>query len=170
VRAGLRAKTKERIEIMKRLHVHVAVANLEASVGFYSALFGSQPTKQKADYAKWMLDDPRVNFAISARGAKPGLDHLGIQTESPEELNALREQVKRAEFGVTDEGETMCCYAQSDKTWIQDPTGIAWEAYHTMADAELFNHGQPTTSACCAPKSAAPLQDVSSCGPKSGCC
>jgi predicted enzyme related to lactoylglutathione lyase len=142
----------ERKEIMKRLHIHVAVENLESSIGFYSALFGSQPTKRKSDYAKWMLDDPRVNFAISARGAKPGVDHLGIQTESPEELELLRDQVKRAGLAVVQEGETTCCYANSDKSWVQDPSGIAWEAYHTMADAELFNHGKPTTGACCAPK------------------
>jgi catechol 2,3-dioxygenase-like lactoylglutathione lyase family enzyme len=156
---------------MKRLHVHVAVENLDASIGFYSALFGSQPTKRKPDYAKWMLDDPRVNFAISARGAKPGLDHLGIQAENPEELQGLREQVNRAGLAVTQEGETTCCYAQSDKSWVQDPSGIAWEAYHTMADAELFNHGQPTASACCAPPStAASNQAATTCGPKSGCC
>ena len=155
---------------MKRLHVHVAVKNLEASIGFYSALFGSQPTKRKDDYAKWMLDDPRVNFAISARGAKPGLDHLGIQAESPEELKLLREQVQRAGLATSDEGETTCCYAHSDKSWVQDPSGIAWEAYHTMADAELFNHGQAVTSACCTPKGSAPLETASTCGPKSGCC
>jgi catechol 2,3-dioxygenase-like lactoylglutathione lyase family enzyme len=156
---------------MKRLHVHVAVENLEASIGFYSALFGSEPTKRKSDYAKWMLDDPRVNFAISARGAKPGVDHLGIQAESPEELKDLREQVKRAGLAVADEGATTCCYAHSDKSWVQDPSGIAWEAYHTMADAELFNQGQPTASACCAPKASAAAEPVAACdSSKSGCC
>lgn len=137
---------------MKRLHIHIAVEHLQVSIAFYSALFGSQPTKQKSDYAKWMLDDPRVNFAISARGAQPGVDHFGIQTESPEELELLREQVKSAGLAVMHDGETTCCYAKSDKSWVQDPTGIAWEAYHTMADAELFNDGKPATSACCAPK------------------
>ncbi len=136
---------------MKRMHIHVAVEDLEASIGFYSALFGSDPIKRKADYAKWMLDDPRVNFAISARGATPGVDHLGIQVESPEELELLREQVKRAGVSVVQEGEATCCYAHSDKSWLQDPTGIAWETYHTMADAELFNQRQPTATACCSP-------------------
>src|SRR5262245_5290381 len=165
------ARRKQRKEPkMKRLHVHVAVDDLERSIGFYSALFGSQPTKRKADYAKWMLDDPRVNFAISARGAKPGLDHLGIQAESPDELKELREQIERAELKVTEAGETTCCYARSDKSWVQDPSGIAWEAYHTMADAELFNQGQPVASEGCAPKGSMPLEVTSSCGPKSACC
>lgn len=155
---------------MKRLHIHVAVENLGESIRFYSALFGSEPTKQKPDYAKWMLDDPRVNFAISARGAKLGLDHLGIQAESAEELAGLRERINKAGLDATEEGETTCCYAQSEKSWVQDPTGIAWEAYHTMADAELFNQGQPTENACCAPKSTLSLQQASSCDPKSECC
>jgi catechol-2,3-dioxygenase len=155
---------------MKRLHIHVAVENLDTSMGFYSALFGSQPTKRKSDYAKWMLDDPHVNFAISARGAKPGLDHLGIQAESPEELKTLREQVEQAGLAVTHAGETTCCYAQSDKSWVQDPSGIAWEAYHTMADAELFNQGQKVASGGCSPKSVIPMEPASTCGPKTGCC
>jgi catechol 2,3-dioxygenase-like lactoylglutathione lyase family enzyme len=156
-------------EKMKRLHVHIAVEDLEQSIGFYSTLFGAQPTKQKPDYAKWMLDDPRVNFAISARGAKPGLDHFGIQVDAPEELEGLREHLKRADLGMFDEGETTCCYAASDKSWVKDPSGIAWEAYHTMEDAELFS--QPKAegiSACCAPKVEA--KPAVSCAPKSGCC
>src|SRR6185436_7212807 len=104
---------------MKRLHIHIAVENLEKSIGFYSALFGASPVKQKADYAKWMLDDPRVNFAISARGAKPGLDHLGIQVDGPDELAGLRENMKRADLSLFDEGEKTCCYAKSDKSWLQ---------------------------------------------------
>jgi len=152
---------------MKRLHIHVAVDDLAKSINFYSALFGAQPTKQKPDYAKWMLDDPRVNFAISARGAKPGIDHLGIQVDAPEELAGLREQMKRADLGIFDEGATSCCYAESDKSWVQDPSGIAWEAYHTMADAELFSKPKEASGAsCCAPKA----QPVASCAPKSGCC
>lgn len=152
---------------MKRLHIHVAVDNLEKSVQFYSSLFGVQPTKLKADYAKWMVEDPRVNFAISARGAKPGIDHLGIQVEAPEELDGLREQMKRADLQLSDEGETTCCYAESDKSWVQDPSGIAWEAYHTMADAEFFNTApKATESACCVPK-AKPADNAS---PKTGCC
>lgn len=136
---------------MKRLHVHVAVEDLEKSIGFYSALFDARPTKLKPDYAKWMLEDPRINFAISARGAKPGLDHFGIQVDAPEELHDIREQLKRADLAMFDEGETTCCYASSDKSWVQDPNGIAWEAYHTMADAELFSPPVSEGAACCAP-------------------
>lgn len=153
---------------MKRLHVHIAVEDLEQSIGFYSTLFGAKPTKQKPDYAKWMLDDPRVNFAISARGAKPGLDHFGIQVDAPEELEGLREHLKRADLGLFDEGETTCCYAASDKSWVKDPSGIAWEAYHTMEDAELFSQPKEEGSACCAPKVEA--KPAASCAPKSGCC
>jgi catechol-2,3-dioxygenase len=155
---------------MKRLHIHVAVDNLETSIGFYAALFGGQPTTRKPDYAKWLLDEPRVNFAISARGVKPGLDHLGIQAENPEELQALREQMEQAGLAVSGSGKTTCCYAHSDKSWVRDPSGIAWETYHTMEDAELFNQGQPTASACCAPGSVLPLETVSACQPMSGCC
>lgn len=144
---------------MKRLHIHISVENLERSIGFYSALFGATPVKQQADYAKWMLDDPRVNFAISARGAKPGLDHLGIQADTPEELADLRENMKRADLSLFDEGETTCCYAKSDKSWLQDPSGIAWEAYHTMADVEFFHEAVPDAgSACCAPGNKAVVQ------------
>lgn len=120
---------------MKRLHLHLSVENLEKSVSFYSALFGAPPVKQKSDYAKWMLEDPRVNFAISSRSSKQGLDHLGIQVDSAEELSQLREQISQADLQTFDEGQTQCCYAKSDKSWVQDPNGIAWEAYHTMSDA-----------------------------------
>lgn len=144
---------------MKRLHIHISVENLERSIGFYSALFGVTPVKQEADYAKWMLDDPRVNFAISARGAKSGLDHLGIQVDTPEELADLRENMKRADLSLFDEGETTCCYAKSDKSWLQDPSGIAWEAYHTMADVEFFHEAVPDAgSACCAQGNKAVVQ------------
>ena len=151
---------------MKRLHIHIAVDELQKSIEFYSALFGVQPTKRKDDYAKWMLEDPRVNFAISARGAKVGLDHLGIQVDAPEELAALRRQLQQADMQILNDGETTCCYAQSDKSWVQDPSGIAWEAYHTMADVALFTRPKSTetnASACCAP-AAAGLPMVSSCG------
>lgn len=138
---------------MKRFHVHVAVDNLETSVRFYSALFGAEPAKRKPDYAKWLLDDPRLNFAISARGAKPGLDHFGFQVDSAEELEGLRDQMKQAELKLFDEGAGSCCYAASEKSWVRDPGGIAWETYHTMGDAEVFNdapkQGGP---ACCAPQ------------------
>jgi catechol-2,3-dioxygenase len=155
---------------MKFLHVHISVENLEKSVGFYSTLFGSNPTKQKADYAKWMLDNPRVNFAISTRGAKPGLDHLGIQVDEPEELEDLRKQMKRADLAVFSEGEAICCYAQSDKSWVQDPSGIAWETYHTMTDVQFYNQSASHKSAgsCCTPEMEA--KPVTTCFPKSGCC
>lgn len=152
---------------MTRLHIHVSVDNLEQSTKFYSALFGVEPTKQKPDYAKWMLDDPRINFAISARGAKAGLDHLGIQAEDESEMANLRERIKQADLSTFDEGETTCCYAKSDKTWVQDPSGIAWETYHTMGEAEFFNDAPAAEGACCVPKA---KPEASSCEPKSGCC
>ncbi len=142
---------------MKRMHIHVAVDNLGNSIAFYSGMFGTPPSVVKSDYAKWMLDDPRVNFAISARGAKPGVDHLGIQVEEAGELDAMRRQFADAKLTTFSEGETTCCYAQSDKTWLRDPSGIAWEAYQTMAEASLFNGGQSSLPqaqlpvACCAP-------------------
>lgn len=147
---------------MKRLHVHIAVDNLEQSTHFYSALFGAEPSKQKPDYAKWMLDDPRINFAISARGAKAGLEHLGIQAEDASEMAALRERIQQADMQAFDEGETSCCYAKSDKTWVQDPSGIAWETYHTMGEAEFFHNTPVTEKACCAPAAASVA--------KSNCC
>ncbi|MBH47517.1 MAG: glyoxalase/bleomycin resistance/dioxygenase family protein [Halobacteriovorax sp.] len=124
---------------MKRLHVHVGVKDLSNSVDFYSTLFGQKPTKVKEDYAKWMLDDPRINFAISTRTSTEGIDHLGIQVDEESELTQLTERLKNADLGVYGEGETTCCYAESKKAWVKDPAGIAWEAYHTMADAELFS-------------------------------
>ena len=123
---------------MKRFHVHVAVDDLDANVRFYSTVFGVAPTVAKADYAKWMLDDPRVNFAISKRGLKPGLDHLGVQVESNQELMALREQVVQAEFAVHDQRNATCCYARSDKYWTTDPQGIAWETFHTLASVPVY--------------------------------
>src|SRR5271154_4935950 len=116
---------------MKRLHVHIAVENLPQSIEFYSALFAAQPATVKTDYAKWMLDDPRVNFAISARGREPGLDHLGIQAESEAELKEVTSRLKTADMQVLDEGATTCCYAQAEKAWVVDPQGIAWETFFT---------------------------------------
>jgi catechol 2,3-dioxygenase-like lactoylglutathione lyase family enzyme len=143
---------------MKRLHVHVAVPELSPSIAFYSALFGAEPSVVKPDYAKWMLEDPRVNFAISARGAAPGVNHLGIQAESACELAGLRKRMAAADGPVIDEGETTCCYANSDKSWITDPSGVAWEAYHTMSEAAVFGAPAPAAvtetpqkpaTACC---------------------
>jgi catechol 2,3-dioxygenase-like lactoylglutathione lyase family enzyme len=123
---------------MRRFHVHVAVDDLDASIRFYSTVFGVPPTIAKPDYAKWMLDDPRVNFAISKRGLKPGLDHLGVQVESNEELVALREQVAQAEIAAFDQRDAKCCYARSDKYWTTDPQGIAWETFHTLDSVPVY--------------------------------
>jgi catechol-2,3-dioxygenase len=138
---------------MKRMHIHVSVDDLAASAAFYSQLFGTQPSVLKPDYAKWMLNDPRVNFAISQRGASPGLDHLGIQVESDEELGEIRARLEATNMAVLSETGTTCCYAKSDKHWVQDPSGIAWEAYHTLDSAPTF-HDQSellAEQACCAP-------------------
>ncbi len=137
---------------MKRFHIHVGVKDIRKSVQFYSTLFGQKPTKLKEDYAKWMLEDPRVNFAISTRTATDGVDHLGIQVENPPELEEITERLKKADLGIEDEGETTCCYATSNKAWVEDPSGIAWEAYQTMGDAEVFSQKDETEDgACCAP-------------------
>jgi catechol 2,3-dioxygenase-like lactoylglutathione lyase family enzyme len=123
---------------MKRFHLHVGVKSLEESVRFYTTLFGQGPSKLKEDYAKWMLEDPRASFAISTRVRTEGVDHLGIQVESDEELSEVIGRLKAAEVGVHDEGETTCCYAESSKAWTEDPSGLAWEAYRTMADADVY--------------------------------
>lgn len=145
---------------MKRLHVHVAVADLEKSAKFYTGLFGTEPTVQKEDYAKWMLEDPRVNFAISARGREPGLDHLGIQAEDETELKEVSSRLKAADVEVFDEGSTTCCYAKSDKAWVVDPQGIAWETFLTTGAATVYGDDNQVSSAvplhrqtaCCAPE------------------
>lgn len=137
---------------MKRMHLHVAVTNLAQSIRFYSSLFGAQPTVEKADYAKWMLDDPRVNFAISARGQHAGLDHVGIQVDSAEELHEIQSRLQQAEMEILTQTGTTCCYAKSDKHWAQDPSGIAWETYHTLDSAPTFNDQyHDSKTACCAP-------------------
>lgn len=141
---------------MKRFHIHVGVKDLHNSIQFYSTLFGQEPVKVKDDYAKWMLEDPRVNFAISTRVNAEGVDHLGIQVEEGNELLEITERLKNADLGVYGEGQTTCCYAESNKAWVKDPSGIAWEAYQTMADAEVFNErskpSEVKANACCAPK------------------
>jgi catechol-2,3-dioxygenase len=145
---------------MKRLHVHVAVGDVEQSTKFYSNLFGSAPTVQKDDYAKWMLDDPRVNFAISARGREPGLDHLGIQVENESELKEVSNRLKQADMQIFDEGAATCCYAKSEKAWVVDPQGIAWETFLTTGEATVYGDDNLISSseipmarksACCAP-------------------
>jgi predicted lactoylglutathione lyase len=126
---------------MKRLHVHVAVSDLSQSVGFYSALFATEPSVLKSDYAKWMLDDPRVNFAISTRVRKPGLDHLGIQVESREELHEVYGRLREAGGNIIEQGQTACCYAKSEKSWIDDPAGISWETFHTTGENITYGDG-----------------------------
>jgi len=143
---------------MKRLHVHVAVDDLSRSIGFYSTLFASQPSVVKDDYAKWMLDDPRVNFAISARGGRAdGVDHLGIQVETDGELRELSGRLKAAGETTRDQEATTCCYAQSNKAWVNDPSGIRWETFFTFGEATTYGEDEPAVAvapaaaACCAP-------------------
>jgi len=138
---------------MKRFHVHVSVEDLNQSIRFYSALFGTEPAVLKGDYAKWMLEDPRVNFAISQRGGNAGINHLGLQTDSDEELEVLHGQLQRADVAAHAEKNTACCYALSNKYWVTDPTGIAWETFHTLGSVPTFNGvaaGDATETACCA--------------------
>jgi catechol 2,3-dioxygenase-like lactoylglutathione lyase family enzyme len=163
---------------MKRLHVHVAVNDLPQSIGFYSALFAAQllaaqPAVVKTDYAKWMLDDPRVNFAISTRGREPGLDHLGIQVENAGELNEVYARLREAGGNIIEQGETACCYAKSEKSWIDDPAGIAWETFLTSGESITYGDGTGENTArvahekqgaCCAPRAAAvPVAVASAC-------
>jgi hypothetical protein len=160
---------------MKRLHVHVSVDDLAQSIRFYATLFAAEPTVIKPDYAKWMLDDPRVNFAISARGVPAGLDHLGIQVETADELHEVYGRLQQAERPVLQEGATTCCYAKSEKAWISDPQGVAWESFLTSGESTIYGDsadlGQIRTTAetsrpaskietapapaCCAPREAA---------------
>ncbi len=153
---------------MKRFHVHVGVANLDQSIQFYAAMFGAPPTIQKTDYAKWMLEDPRVNFAISARGAATGVNHLGMQAESAEELAEIHSRLQAADNAIVAEVGANCCYTKSDKYWVQDPSGIAWESFHSLGSVPFFNGATELTAegelnvttatfavktdACCAPK------------------
>lgn len=161
---------------MKRFHVHAHVADLQASIAFYSKMFAAEPARVEADYAKWMLEDPRINFAISTRGGKPGVDHLGIQTDTAEELVALKAQAEAADMTLLDVGQTSCCYARSDKYWVTDPQGIAWEQFHTLNGIPTFSEaepaGQESGSACCAGNAprgkpvAIPVKSV----PSTSCC
>ncbi|MGD8426298.1 MAG: ArsI/CadI family heavy metal resistance metalloenzyme [Balneolaceae bacterium] len=131
---------------MKRMHVMLKVKNLSESIEFYRTLFGAEPTVQKKDYAKWMLDDPRVNFSIAERAGTKGIEHLGIQAESDKELDELRAHIGRAKGLAREEGNTTCCYANSDKTWITDPQGVDWEAFYTFGESETYSEEE---SACC---------------------
>lgn len=143
---------------MKRFHVHLHVDDLGQSVGFYSKLFATAPERLEGDYAKWLLQDPPVNFAISTRGARAGIDHLGIQTDDPAELAALKARAEAADLALHDAGETSCCYARSEKHWITDPQGIAWEHFHTLGNIPVFHEAAAQEeaagakpAACCAP-------------------
>jgi len=126
---------------MKRLHIHMAVEDLTHSIGFYAALFAEQPVVVKPDYAKWMLEDPRVNFAISTRGREPGLDHLGIQVESADELHEVYGRLRDAGGRIVEQGQTACCYAKSEKSWIDDPSGVAWETFYTTGESTDYGDG-----------------------------
>ncbi len=165
---------------MKRFHVHVSVDDLDANIAFYSKLFGQAPSKQQADYAKWMLDDPRINFAISKRGHTVGLNHFGMQVDTAEELSALKIMADEASQGQSiDQSNATCCYAKSEKHWTLDPQGLAWEHYFTMADAVEFGDDHaPDSSSCCIPVMSSAeekaagnccMPKVSSAG-KSSCC
>lgn len=149
---------------MKRFHVHLHVNDLAQNIAFYSRLFNAEPTRVERDYAKWMLDDPRVNFAISTRGARPGLDHLGFQVDDAEELAGLMARAESADMALLDEGQTTCCYARSSKHWITDPQGVAWEHFHTLGDIPLFNEAAaPAGAACCAPAATEPSRQAAAC-------
>lgn len=138
---------------MKKMHLHVSVDDMSKSISFYNSLFGASPSVEKLDYAKWMLDDPLVNFAISKRGVKTGIDHIGIQVENDSELLEIKQRLETAEMNMLTEEGTTCCYAKSDKHWVQDPSGIAWETYRTLDTAPTFNGKEnvESTTACCAP-------------------
>ena len=160
---------------MKRFHVHAHVENLQSSIAFYASMFGAPPTRVEADYAKWMLEDPRLNFAISTRGTQLGVDHLGIQTDTEEELTALKARAQAAQLALHGEGETSCCYARSEKYWVTDPQGIAWEQFNTLADIPVFGdtRASNTSAAACCPPAAArgtPLSIPVNATPAKSCC
>jgi predicted lactoylglutathione lyase len=163
---------------MNRFHVHLNVRDLPASIRFYSELFAAQPTLVRADYATWMLEDPRVNFAISTVGREPGVDHLGIQAQSSEELAQLGRRLQAAGGALMPEEATVCCYARSDKNWTEDPQGTRWETFHTFGEATTYYAADAACAsdgAACSPdpKQARPMQakgSASCCAPASGCC
>ena len=162
---------------MNRFHVHLNVVDLPSSVRFYTQLFAAEPTVSKPDYAKWMLDNPRVNFAISNTGREPGIDHLGIQVESEDDLAELGHRLDAAGGTVIPEDAAVCCYAKSDKLWTEDPQGTRWETFHTTGEATTYHAGDAacaTDGATCSPdiRATAPKVDKGSscCSPQSGCC
>jgi catechol 2,3-dioxygenase-like lactoylglutathione lyase family enzyme len=155
---------------MKRMHVHMSVQDLDQSIRFYSTLFASAPTVVKADYAKWMLEDPRVNFAISTHnGRAAGLDHLGIEVEDTNELHEVYARLEKADGPVLEEGATTCCYAKSEKSWISDPAGVAWETFHTTGESTVYGTAAPMEQiaqggACCGPAPAKAAPAKACCG------
>lgn len=162
---------------MKRFHVHVSVADLSASIRYYTALFDAEPTVVKDDYAKWALDDPRVNFAISHRTEKPGVDHLGIQVETDAELAEMQTRLASADLPMQSQSATNCCYAKSDKHWSVDPQGIAWESFRTLGSAPTYGESRnrdAEAAACCTPVLLSPAPKspakAACCTPESGCC
>jgi catechol 2,3-dioxygenase-like lactoylglutathione lyase family enzyme len=151
---------------MKRFHVHVAVSDLDKSIHFYSRLFGCQPSVLQHDYAKWMLEDPRLNFAISQRGVAAGINHLGFQLDSGEALQAMRGQLLAADADISEQNSQACCYAKSDKYWVTDPAGIAWETFHTLESIPVFGEPAAAESAdpvCCVPLAPAIKQTGAAC-------
>jgi catechol 2,3-dioxygenase-like lactoylglutathione lyase family enzyme len=163
----LRTEKLKRGKIMKRLHVNLAVTDLDSSVRFYASLFDAQPVVLKHDYAKWMLDDPSVNFAITTRGSRKGIDHLGIQVESEDELSQVYTRLKYAGAPVVEQGETTCCYARSEKNWIFDPQGIPWETFLTKGESPVYgsdeSHLADGDSACCERPALAGVHPDASC-------
>ena len=172
---------------MKRFHVHVGVANLDKSIQFYAAMFGAAPTVTKHDYAKWMLEDPRINFAISSRGGQTGINHLGLQAESADELAEIHTRLQAADSAIVAEEAANCCYVKSDKYWVQDPEGVAWESFHSLSEVPFFSGDfddksaassavmeTPTPaskSACCAPRTIAMATPIVAAKPlNTGCC
>ena len=155
---------------MNRFHLHLHVADLATSVGFYSKLFGAEPTRLEADCAKWMIEDPRLNFAISTRGHATGIDHLGLQTDDEDGLGLLKSRMLAAGMALQNEGATSCCYARSEKHWVTDPQGIAWEHFHTLGDIPVFSESSapapegeaPVAKACC-PANTPATKTASSC-------
>ncbi len=165
---------------MKRFHIHVSVSDLTDSIRFYSQMFGAEPSVLKDDYAKWMLDDPRINFAISMKRQPLGVNHLGFQVDSDEELRGMQGQLEAADAQMLQEDEQPCCYAKSNKYWVTDPTGIAWETFHSLSsipvygeDTPVFNHGTSVVpikianpqSGCCVPEA-----KMKALAAKSSCC
>jgi catechol 2,3-dioxygenase-like lactoylglutathione lyase family enzyme len=154
---------------MKRFHVHVSVDDLDQSIRFYSSLFGIEPSVSEIDYAKWMLDDPRVNFAISKRDRAVGVNHLGFQVDSNDELKQLKCQLEAADTSLVEQTSVSCCYARSEKHWVKDPSGIAWETFHTLGSVPVYgddDHARQPSEACCIPLAAANDDSAACCVPK----